>query len=45
MKKTVWQLFEQTGNPAYYALYKELCKDGRNHTSDCASEHGRKRKR
>lgn len=45
MKKTVWKLFEETGNPAYYMLYKELSKDGRNHASDCSTEHGHKRKR
>lgn len=28
MKDKVWQLFKQTGNPAYYMLYKELTKDG-----------------
>ncbi|MBQ2805114.1 MAG: YqzL family protein [Clostridia bacterium] len=28
MKNIVWKLFEQTGNPAYYVLYKELTKDG-----------------
>lgn len=30
MKDKVWQLFKETGNPAYYMLYKELSKDGRN---------------
>ena len=30
MKDTVWKLFKETGNPAYYMLYKELAKDGRN---------------
>ena len=30
MKDTVWKLFKETGNPAYYVLYKELTKDGRN---------------
>ena len=30
MKDTVWKLFKETGNPAYYMLYKELTKDGRN---------------
>lgn len=28
MKDKVWQLFKETGNPAYYMLYKELSKDG-----------------
>ena len=35
MKDTVWQLFEQTGNPAYYMLYKELSKNGSNDQGDC----------
>lgn len=26
MKDKVWQLFKETGNPAYYMLYKELSK-------------------
>ncbi|MCH5159874.1 MAG: YqzL family protein [Clostridiales bacterium] len=29
MKDIVWKLFRETGNPAYYMLYKELSKDGR----------------
>lgn len=29
MKDKVWQLFKETGNPAYYMLYKELSKNGR----------------
>ena len=33
MKDTVWKLFLETGNPAYYMLYKELTKDGRNDKS------------
>lgn len=28
MKDKVWQLFKETGNPAYYMLYKELSKNG-----------------
>jgi len=24
MKDTVWRLFELTGNPAYYVLYRKL---------------------
>ena len=28
MKDKVWQLFKETGNPAYYMLYKELYKNG-----------------
>ena len=28
MKDTAWKLFRETGNPAYYMLYKELSKDG-----------------
>ena len=26
MKDTLWKLFKQTGNPAYYSLYKRLDK-------------------
>ena len=33
MKDTAWKLFCKTGNPAYYMLYKELSKDGRNDKS------------
>ena len=33
MKDKVWQLFKETGNPAYYMLYKELSKDGHNDKS------------
>lgn len=33
MKNVVWKLFEQTGNTAYYLLYKELTKNGRNNKS------------
>ncbi len=33
MKNTVWKLFTETGNPAYYVLYKELTKDGRDDKS------------
>ena len=33
MKDLVWKLFEQTGNVAYYNLYKELEKDGRDDQS------------
>lgn len=29
MKDLAWKLFEQTGNIAYYQLYKELSNDGR----------------
>ena len=29
MKDTAWKLFRETGNIAYYMLYKELSKDGR----------------
>lgn len=38
MKDTVWKLFRETGNPAYYLLYKELTKDGRNDKG--ANSHG-----
>ena len=40
MKNTVWKLFEETGNPAYYVLYKELTKDGRDNKSRCAEIDG-----
>lgn len=40
MKDTVWKLFKETGNPAYYMLYKELSKDGRNNKSDSAQSDG-----
>lgn len=33
MKDLVWELFEQTGNIAYYTLYRELSDDGRNDKS------------
>ena len=33
MKDTAWKLFCKTGNPAYYMLYKELSKDGRDDES------------
>ncbi len=33
MKDKVWELFKETGNPAYYMLYKELAKNGRNDKS------------
>ena len=33
MKDIVWKLFRETGNPAYYMLYKELSKDGRDDKS------------
>lgn len=39
-KDTVWKLFEKTGNIAYYNLYKELTKDGRNDQSDSPSGNG-----
>ena len=29
MKDLAWKLFEQTGNIAYYRLYKELSANGR----------------
>ena len=40
MKDTVWKLFKETGNPAYYMLYKELTKDGRNDKSSGAKGDG-----
>lgn len=45
MKETVWKLFEQTGNPAYYVLYKELTKDGRNDKGSGAEGDGLQGKR
>lgn len=36
MKDKVWQLFKETGNPAYYMLYKELSKDGSDDKGDRA---------
>lgn len=33
MKDLAWELFEQTGNIAYYNLYKELSRNGRNDKS------------
>ncbi len=27
MKEEAWKLFQQTGNPVYYLLYRELTKD------------------
>lgn len=44
MKDKVWQLFKETGNPAYYMLYKELAKDGRNNKSDSVESDGLQRK-
>ena len=29
MKDLVWKLFQETGNIAYYRLYKELDQNGR----------------
>ena len=35
MRDTLWKLFKQTGNLAYYSLYKRLeDKNGRNNTSN-----------
>jgi len=31
-EKVVWQLFEQTGNPAYYCLFNRIKNDER---KDC----------
>ena len=36
MKDLVWELFERTGNIAYYNLYKELSGNGRNDESGSA---------
>ena len=40
MKDTAWKLFRETGNPAYYMLYKELSKDGRDDESDRSQSDG-----
>lgn len=46
MKDKLWKLFQQTGNPCYYLLYKELTKDnGRNHQSDSSPRDGLQGKR
>lgn len=34
MKDKAWQLFKETGNPAYYMLYKELSKNGSDDKGD-----------
>ena len=39
MRNTVWKLFEKTGNPAYYLLYKELTKDGSHNKSHRPKNH------
>ncbi len=44
MKDLVWKLFAQTGNIAYYNLYKELSDDGRDGKSSGASGHRLQRK-
>lgn len=44
MKDIVWKLFKETGNPAYYVLYKELTEDGRNDESLDPQGHGLQRK-
>lgn len=46
MKDKLWKLFQQTGNPCYYLLYKELTKEnGRNHQSDSSPRDGLQGKR
>lgn len=45
MKDLAWKLFEQTGNVAYYELYKELSDDGRNHKSGGVKSNRLQRKR
>lgn len=45
MKDLVWKLFRETGNVAYYRLYKELTDDGRCDKSGGASGHRLQRKR
>lgn len=45
MRDLVWELFKETGNIAYYELYRELSEDGRNNKSRGSSRHGLQRKR
>ena len=45
MKDIAWKLFQQTGNPAYYMLYKELSKDGRDDESSGSESDRLQRKR
>lgn len=45
MKDLAWNLFEKTGNVAYYELYKELSDDGRNNKSRGTKSHRLQRKR
>lgn len=45
MKDLVWNLFEETGNVAYYLLYKELSDDGHNDKSGGTESHRLQRKR
>lgn len=40
MKDTAWKLFRETGNIAYYMLYKELSKDGRDDESRSTQSDG-----
>ena len=40
VKDTAWKLFRETGNPAYYMLYKELSKDGRDDEGHGAESDG-----
>ena len=44
MKDIVWKLFKETGNPAYYVLYKELTNDGRDDESPDVKIDGLQRK-
>ncbi len=44
MQDLVWQLFEKTGNIAYYELYKELSNNGRDNKSSGAKNHRLQRK-
>lgn len=45
MKDLAWKLFQETGNIAYYQLYKELSDDGRSNKSGGTSSHRLQRKR
>ncbi|HIT77840.1 MAG TPA: YqzL family protein [Candidatus Limihabitans stercoravium] len=38
MKDTAWKMFQLTGNPSYYLLYKRL-DDGHKHKSSSAEKH------
>ncbi|MBQ8771856.1 MAG: YqzL family protein [Clostridia bacterium] len=39
LKDTAWKLFEKTGNPCYYLLYKELTNDGHHDKGNSTKGH------